>query len=299
VGLDQSQKQSVAPPSLSPYVYLWIVLTTILTYEYVALNRLGPVPSILRKLQSIGKISKDFKLITEPGDQISYMLGIVGFALICSTNLYILKKKRHVSKPKGSLTPWLNYHIFFGLMGPTLIVFHSNFKVGGLVAISFWSMIVCFVSGVIGRYFYLQLLREQRDMKRTLDKYEDAFEKARRSANQPWDPQVMAEAKWRSFIYVGGSTQLQTGNMALPLVLIDTLIGDLRRLLMQCRFPAQLPRSLYKPLLEYAMIKRRFHSSDQYKMLMGYWHTFHIPFAIFMYVVSVIHIVVAVTMKVK
>lgn len=280
-------------------VYLWLLITFLLTYEYLALNKIMGHFSVLRKAQSVGMIPRDIKLVTDPGDYISYILGIAGFVLICLTNLYIIKKKRHSVKPTGSLGNWLNYHILFGLLGPTLILFHCDFRVRGLVAISFWSMVVCFVSGVIGRYFYVQLLKERQDMKLIMNRYDEAFEQARKTIRKPWEKPILEEAKWRSFVHVGGSAELQSGRMGLPLVLVDSLLGDVRRHITHFRLPEQLPGSLYKPLIEYGLLKRRFHSTDYYKMLMGYWHTFHVPFAVFMYVVSIIHIIVAVTLKVK
>jgi hypothetical protein len=299
VSSDNSKQVGSSHRTLKPMVYLWLGITGLMSYEYLALNKLIGYPSLLRKFQSGGVIPRDFKLITDPGAPISYILGISGFALICLTNLYIIKKKRHSVKPSGSLGNWLNYHILFGLLGPTLILFHCDFRVRGLVAISFWSMIVCFISGVIGRYFYIQLLKERRDMKKTMSLYDEAFEKARNSIRKPWDKQILEEAKWRSFVHVGGSAELQTGRMGLPLLIVDSILGDMRRHISHFRLPEQLPLSLYKPLIEYALVKRRFHSTDQYKMLMGYWHTFHVPFAFFMYVVTIIHIVVAVTLKVN
>ncbi len=44
-------------------------------------------------------------------------------------------------------------------MGPILVLFHTAFKFGGIVAVSFWSMVAVFLSGVIGRFIYLQIPR--------------------------------------------------------------------------------------------------------------------------------------------
>ena len=47
----------------------------------------------------------------------------------------------------------------WGSSGPLFVVLHSSFKVGGLVAISFWSMVAVALSGVFGRYLYLKIPR--------------------------------------------------------------------------------------------------------------------------------------------
>ena len=40
-----------------------------------------------------------------------------------------------------------------------MILFHTSFKFGGIVSISFWSMVAVVASGVIGRFIYLQIPR--------------------------------------------------------------------------------------------------------------------------------------------
>jgi len=59
----------------------------------------------------------------------------------------------------GILKHWLEFHIFLCTLGPILVLFHTAFKFGGLVAISFWSMVAVFLSGIIGRFIYIQIPR--------------------------------------------------------------------------------------------------------------------------------------------
>ena len=44
-------------------------------------------------------------------------------------------------------------------MGPLFVILHTSFKLNGNVAISFWSMISVALSGILGRYIYLQIPR--------------------------------------------------------------------------------------------------------------------------------------------
>jgi len=48
-------------------------------------------------------------------------------------------------------------HIFFGAVGPLFIILHSTFKYNGIVSVSFCSMILVALSGVLGRYLYVQI----------------------------------------------------------------------------------------------------------------------------------------------
>ena len=55
------------------------------------------------------------------------------------------------------LRHWLSAHIWLCTLGPFLITLHTSFKVGGLVSIAFWSMVLVVSSGVVGRYVYVRI----------------------------------------------------------------------------------------------------------------------------------------------
>ena len=46
-----------------------------------------------------------------------------------------------------------------GILGPTLIILHSNFKIGSLNSrLALFTMLVVVASGIVGRYLYSQVL---------------------------------------------------------------------------------------------------------------------------------------------
>lgn len=297
-----SNHQTPRPRLLPLLVWLWVVVTIWLGYEYLILNgHLSRSPSFLKWLhQHRILFSKQSKISPEPGEALSWWLGWIGFGLICLTNVYIVRRKMSFrSGQKQNLTPWLDTHIFLGLLGPTLIVFHCNFKVRGLVAISFWSMIVCFVSGVVGRYFYVQLLKDRASLKSALRFLEKGFGKILQESGQELDKRLLEDAKASAFVYAGGSEAMLKGQLPVATVLYHSIVGDLRLLFGRPLVPFGLPPSLSRPLTEYALILRRFYAGKYFRKLMGYWHAFHKPFAIFMYVVTVIHIAAVLVFRVK
>ena len=93
------------------------------------------------------------------GGTIGHKLGLLGSTMMVLMLLYSVRKRVGAFRRLGPLSRWLNAHIFLGVVGPLLVVLHSSFKVQGLVALSFWSMIVVASSGVLGRYLYLQIPR--------------------------------------------------------------------------------------------------------------------------------------------
>lgn len=89
---------------------------------------------------------------------LGYAMGLVGGIMMLFAYVYGLFK--HVSwlRSKGMLRWWLGVHIFFGIAGPILIVMHSTFHVGSLNGgVALISMLLVFLSGVIGRYLYSKI----------------------------------------------------------------------------------------------------------------------------------------------
>lgn len=74
---------------------------------------------------------------------------------------YSLRKRRRPLRRMGPTRMWLDYHIFLGICEPLFIVLHSPFKVQGLVALSFWSMVAVALSGILGRFLYRQIPRSR------------------------------------------------------------------------------------------------------------------------------------------
>jgi len=118
---------------------------------------------------------QQLNLSLDPGRPISYWLGWAGFSTMLLTNLYIIRKRAGWMQNMGRLPRWLDFHIFCGLMGPVLIIFHTNFKVDGLVAISFWSMIVSASSGIVGRYFYVQFVQQRSSLNQAAEKFKEQY----------------------------------------------------------------------------------------------------------------------------
>src|SRR5680860_398545 len=105
--------------------------------------------------------------LLKPSGFIGHGMGIIGSTIIVIGVFGYMVRKRFRSFSRiGVLKYWLEFHIFLCTLGPVLILYHTSFKFGGIVAISFWSMVAVVISGVIGRYIYIQIPRtiEGREM---------------------------------------------------------------------------------------------------------------------------------------
>lgn len=228
------------------------------------------------------------------GGHIGHLLGLVGSAMMVLMLLYSVRKRVRLFRRWGPLGRWLDVHIFFGLVGPALVILHSAFKVQGLVALSFWSMIAVAASGVLGRYLYLQIprtrageeltLRELTELDRDLSErlksgfgLDDALLRRLEALSRPPDPshglvRVTAEivlGAWREH-------------------------GDLKALLRECRgVPKSLTRVFELTVRQKHRLHRRILLWDRLHALFHYWHVFHKPFAVVMYLFLVVHVAVA------
>lgn len=239
----------------------------------------------------------------EPGRPLSLYLGWGGIIIMLLMNLYILRKRWSLFESMGSVSAWLEFHIFCGLLGPTLILFHCNFKVRGLVAISFWSMIVSATSGVVGRYFYVQLLHKRKERQEDVEYWAGALKKMQAQSRVPVADEVLEKLKVRALRFVGvGSNAvgpdgtLQVGALS---VFFSSLMGDIRLLFNSPGATRGLSNASRIALKNYALSERKRLFLEPFRNLMGYWHTFHTPFAFFMYAAALIHIAVSLLLGVK
>lgn len=93
-----------------------------------------------------------------PQEGIGYWLGIIGGMAMLLLLSYPLRKKWRRMRKMGSVKYWFRVHMFLGLLGPILILFHSNFALGSInSSVAFFSMLLVAGSGVVGKYFYLKI----------------------------------------------------------------------------------------------------------------------------------------------
>lgn len=96
----------------------------------------------------------------KPSGIFGHGLGIVGtFLILIGVVIYIARKNYGFLEQYVRIKYMLEFHIFLCTLGPIMVLFHTSFKFGGIVSIAFWSMVAVVLSGVVGRYIYLQIPR--------------------------------------------------------------------------------------------------------------------------------------------
>lgn len=269
--------------SIRIYLGIWLAFLLFLAIEYTALNGFH-AHSFLLAMEAKGLIK--FKVSPEPGRTLSLWLGYVGLSLMVVMNAYSARKRLEFLKGYGKLATWLNFHVFCGLLGPTFILFHSNFKVRGLVSIAFWSMAISFASGLIGRYFYLQIVMAKNESTTEGDKWARRLRTFVEKHRVRWDDGAYRPYMNNALI-VAGLSPTPTSSFA---TFGRAVVGDLRLRFQNLPVPPEWPEHSEIPLKEFAVARRRAETLGAFQKLMGYWHAFHFPFAVFMYLAATIHV---------
>jgi hypothetical protein len=241
---------------------------------------------------------EDYRTLRPAGFQ-GHGFGIVGSAMMLFMLLYSVRKRTRFFGEWGSLSRWLDIHIYFGVMGPLLVILHTSFKVQGLVAVSFWSMIAVASSGILGRYLYLQIPRNQRgdelDLQQIMALDESFNRDLQDTLNLDEDKLFRLEEIVKSHFHKPRSTFS---------LLIGMMLHDILRPFQVYRLKRLISKELHitEPYLHRVVqlawrkmsLERRIILLNQIQQLFHYWHVFHKPFAIIMYIIMLVHVGVAI-----
>jgi hypothetical protein len=89
---------------------------------------------------------------------VGYWLGVVGGSLMLVLLIYPLRKRFEALAILGPLKHWFRFHMFAGIAGPLIVLFHSTLRVGSFnAAIALVSMVLVVVSGLVGRVLYRKI----------------------------------------------------------------------------------------------------------------------------------------------
>ncbi len=93
-----------------------------------------------------------------PDSGVGYWLGILGASMMLLLLVYPVRKRQPRWRYMGSVKFWFRLHMFLGVAGPVLIVWHSGYQLGSLNgAVAFFSMLIVASSGLVGRYLYRRI----------------------------------------------------------------------------------------------------------------------------------------------
>ncbi|MBT4790352.1 MAG: hypothetical protein HON90_02175, partial [Halobacteriovoraceae bacterium] len=233
------------------YNFLFFTITALLTHQWLVLNGHIVGPDLISLLPAYNDINRS----TEPGRPISLFLGYTGFGIMVLIIPYLFRKRLAFMRSWGSLNGWLNFHIFCGSIGPIFIIYHTNFKVGGLVAISFWSMILSAGSGFVGKFFYTKITQGRSALLKSAEKIDDILLKHYTNKEKA-DEFHEIKLNFFSMIGVPADSQDRLESSVIKAV-FSTVFGDLKFYLLSRRSKRRLPPNLYKAFKDLAFLERK------------------------------------------
>ena len=268
----------------------------------------NPYQLISKNLFSIGTIAalyfgwlhrNDDYLSAETGT--GYLLGIVGGSLMLVLLLYPLSKRVALLTRLIPVRYWFGIHMLLGVIGPVLILFHSNFQTGSTNStIALVCMLLVAGSGVIGRYIYTSIHHGLYGTRVTLNelkqKTEDdhaellrLFIKDKRLNSQL---EKMEEKALRPYTSLTKSV-LHVIYLAVNARRFDRKV---RRLLKNSyretheNKPLPDNKELAHLINHYTLALRKTAAFKVYERLFSLWHILHLPLFFLMIITAVIHI---------
>jgi len=268
-------------------VILWLAMATVLVLrgaEYYALP-------LQQRAYSV-----DYDLL-KPTGLIGLGYGFIGtIMMVVGVAGYSARRRIRFLQRFGKLKIWLGVHIFLCTMGPFLILLHTTLKFGGIISIAFWSMVAVVASGVFGRYVYVRIPKTLNGQFLSLR----ALEAQRGN--------MLAVIAQRSGL---ASTEveriLEVAKRPPPRGFLAALVQSfwydltearhnraIQRLLAAKGVPPKARAAAAQLFTDEVQLEHQVALLAPFQQLFKYWHLFHMPLAIVMLVVVLLHVSVAV-----
>jgi hypothetical protein len=240
-------------------------------------------------------------------DGAGYWIGVVGASLMTVLLLFPLRKRLRFLHALGPTRHWFRMHMIFGVLGPVLILYHSNFSFGSLndnVALG-CTLLVAF-SGLVGRYVYAKIHVDLDGHRATLEQLSSdakisAAERKQAAALVPhlldrltaYDAAVLEPPQsTAAMLLLPFKLAFQTRWAAQRLCWYSS--RQLRLLARRSDIVrarrAELKRSTKRFIKEHLACVRRVAELGSYERLFSLWHVFHLPFFYMLVVAALIHV---------
>lgn len=240
----------------------------------------------------------------KPSGALGHGLGIIGtLMMILGVGIYMIRKRYRRFFNLGYLKHWLEFHIFLCSVGPVLVLYHTAFKFGGLVSVSFWSMVLVVLSGVVGRFIYLQIPRTIQGRELSIQELIEIKEKLAIKVRS-----VLSEdaSTLTEFERISSADRYKSFKLLTAIGYLHRDFFDIKRVMRLLKKRITLlgiDKNQRKELITAAKseltVARRIAFLRTSQKLFQLWHIFHLPFAIAMFVIMVIHVIVTIVFGYK
>jgi hypothetical protein len=242
-----------------------------------------------------------------PTRGLGYALGIVGGSLMLVLLMYPARKRAEWLHFIGGVPIWYRIHMTLGIVGPTMVLFHSNFSLGATNSnVALFCMLAVSGSGLIGRYIYSRVYGDWHDHKSTLEELQATAELLRNQSHTITMLPDYLGAIEREEERLFSPAKSPVGALVRPVTMGMRsamarwrLNNQIRRMVLEAA--RQSPtlaahgRRLTATAMSYATRRlnavRLVREHTFYVKLFSLWHIAHVPFFIMTLVAGIVHVV--------
>jgi hypothetical protein len=227
----------------------------------------------------------------KPSGAYGHGIGILGtFMILFGVSIYIARKRYNFMTKQLRLKYLLEFHIFLCTLGPILILFHTAFKFGGIVSVAFWSMVAVVASGVIGRFIYIQIPRTIEGRELSLNEVKDMQSELvdLMKNNAAIDEELIP-------LIVRNNEESESSKRTSFLALYSEerkTITRVKRALKERNMSKSERSHVLKMVKDEYALSHRIGRLETMQKLFKYWHVAHLPFALIMLIILIIHVAV-------
>jgi len=231
----------------------------------------------------------------KPSGTLGHGLGIIGTLMMTvGVAIYMIRKRVKKLFNLGYLKHWLELHIFLCTVGPLLVLYHTAFKFGGIVSVSFWSMVLVVLSGVAGRFIYLQIPRTIQGIELSDQDLKVLKEQLAIKVRGVLSEDTMALAEFERVAsterYANFKLLTAVGFIFKDIIYIRKVLRLLKKRVNYLNLSSSGKKEIMKTAKEEIKVARSLGMLRTFHKLFHYWHVAHLPVAIAMFVIMLIHV---------
>jgi len=235
----------------------------------------------------------------KPGVGLGYNLGLVGGLMMLTLLLYSFRKHVKFMQNLGKLKYWFRIHMILGVVGPTLVLFHTTFHTGSINAtVAFYCMLLVAGSGLIGKFVYTKIHKGLYGSRSTLKEAFDELAGSQGDVKSKLHFFPKVEQKIQRFEHV--ALEKKRGFIAGVWFFLSF---DIRRMMLawQCR------RYIYHKIgserlhdvadeaadlvSQYLSRIQRVAQFKKFEQIFSAWHVIHIPLMYMMVATAIFHVI--------
>jgi hypothetical protein len=234
----------------------------------------------------------------KPGEGLGYNLGLAGGLMMLTLLMYSARKHIKFMQRLGQLRYWFRIHMTLGVLGPTLVIFHTTFKLGSLNAsIAFYCMLLVAGSGVVGRFVYTRIHKGLYGSRSTLKEAYDELAGSSGAIKSKLYFFPKIESKLKKFEYE--ALEKKRGFFAGVWYFLSF---DVRRMMLAWRckryIHAKLGPNMHDVADEASLLVKQYLVQIQtvaqfkkFEQIFSAWHVLHIPLMYMMLATAIFHVI--------